>query len=71
MVTVRLIDMPVRIKGFTRPNPDGSYTMLLNSRHSRSTLANTYRHEMEHVDSGDFEQVSVDLIERMAHGGEG
>lgn len=70
MINVKLVDLPVRIKGFTRPNPDGSYTMLLNARHSRITQMHTYRHEMDHIDDGDFEQANVDVIERMAHGGE-
>lgn len=70
MINVKLVDLPVRIKGFTRSNPDGSYTMLLNARHSHITQMHTYRHEMDHIDDGDFEQANVDVIERMAHGGE-
>lgn len=72
MIDVRVIDMPVRIKGTTVLNPDGSYTVLINARHSYFTQRQACRHEMDHIDGGDFDgSDSVDAIEQRAHGGEG
>jgi len=70
MIDVRVVDLPVRIKGTTVLNPDGSYTVLINARHSYCTQRKACRHEMDHIDDGDFDgSDSVDAIEQRAHGG--
>ncbi len=68
-VNVYISDMPTSVKAFTVVNPDGSYTILLNSRHSHHQHLISYHHEMCHIENGDYDkQCSADLIEFYAHG---
>lgn len=62
-----LIDMPTRIKGQTVKNEDGSYSVFLNSRMANNQIKKTYRHEIEHIENGDFEKNNVQSIEMTAH----
>lgn len=69
MYTVRLLDLPNRIKGFARDNLDGSYTIILNSRLNLETQRKTFRHELEHIERDDFySDLAADRIERERHG---
>ena len=54
-IIIRLINLPTDIKGFCSPSPDGTYNVYLNAKHSHETLCKTYKHELEHIKSGDFE----------------
>ena len=53
-VNIQLRDMPCRIRGFTRANPDMSYTIVLNARLNHEMLMSVYLHEIEHIEGGDF-----------------
>ena len=65
MANVIYRDIPTALKAFTRENPDGSYTIVLNSRMSYDTQLRAYRHEIEHINNGDHDRSdSVDKIER-------
>lgn len=69
MTDVKLLDMPYSIKGFTRHNPDVSYTIVLNARYDHETLLKTYLHELEHIEHDDFynEEMTADGIEQKRH----
>lgn len=71
-VTTRLCDMPTGIKGFVRHNNDDSYTIVINSRLSYDIQRECYKHEMAHLQQGDFDhqELDVDDIEVEAHGRE-
>lgn len=57
-------DLPESIRGLTVANTDGTYTVVLNARHSQETLAKTLMHEVEHIKNGDVESVEgVNKIE--------
>ena len=57
-------DLPETIRGLTVANTDGTYTVVLNARHSRETLEKTLLHEVEHIKNGDVESVEdVNKIE--------
>jgi hypothetical protein len=60
-------DMPTTIKGFTRSNPDGSYTIVLNARFDYATLQKTCMHEMSHILCEDFSHYSADTVELLRH----
>ncbi len=64
-INVQYANMPTRIKGFIRPNEDGSYTVMLNARHSSEQNKHTLDHEIRHIKNGDYDDVdaSVDAIE--------
>lgn len=62
--TVIYADMPCTIKGFTRLTDD-YYTIVLNSRLSLEEQKETYRHELDHLQDGDFySERDADSIER-------
>ena len=70
MTEVRTIlqDLPVDIRGFVVTDENGDPTVVLNARHSRETNLETYRHELTHIEAGDFYRPeSVDEIEAQAH----
>lgn len=58
-INVLFRDMPCRIRGFTRANPDMSYTIVLNARLSREALLRTYLHEIKHIEGGDLYRVDM------------
>lgn len=63
-------DMPTTIKGFTNANSDGTYTVILNSRHSFAQHINSYLHELQHISNNDFETIfNFDELELIRHGG--
>ncbi len=65
---VQLMDLPPSIKGFARNNPDGSYTIILNSRLNLETQRKSMEHELEHIKRGDFYSGLVaDQIEKERH----
>ena len=68
-INTKETDLPPSIKGFTRRNPDMSYTILLNARLTHEARLETYLHELEHIKNGDFDrEEGADLIEAEAHG---
>lgn len=68
VVNCCMADMPTSISAYVVCNSDGSYTIILNARHSRERLIKSYEHEMKHILSGDYEKhLSADLIELTAH----
>ena len=67
MIKQELIDMPTTLKGFTRHNPDDSYTIVLNARLNIEQQRRTWAHEMRHIIHGDFEKEDVDAIELENH----
>lgn len=67
-VNVLLADMPATIPGYSISNPDMSYTVVINSRLNRERQLLAYQHEINHINSGDYDRrTSVDVIECYAH----
>ena len=63
-----MADMPTTIPAFVVSNADDSYTIVLNTRHSREQHLKSYAHEYHHIINGDYEKkCSADLIELWAH----
>lgn len=59
-VQVRLIDLPFDVPGFTVyyfDNGQVFYTMLINAGLNDEQHIETYRHEMNHIDNGDFDRM--------------
>lgn len=67
-VNVSLLDFKER-KGneFVVPNPDGSYTIMINSRLSYSGQLKAYQHALHHIMNNDFEKNNAQSIEYEAH----
>ena len=64
------LDMPTTIRSFAVKR-DEEYTIVINPRLSCEDRQERYRHEVFHIENGDFEkECSVDLIEMVAHYGE-
>jgi len=60
---VHFLQLPSRIKGYARQNPDGTYTIILNSRLSFEQNIKTYFHEMKHIKNNDFDKLTVEEAE--------
>lgn len=60
--------MPTKIRAYVVSNPDASYTIVLNSRLSKEMLEKSFKHELKHIQNGDYERrCDVDIIEINAH----
>ena len=69
-VNVRYSDLPATIPAFVKVNCDGSYTIILNSRHTHERHLLSYQHEMNHILNGDYDKkCGADIIEFYAHTG--
>ncbi len=67
-IFVRLIKLPHCMKGVSRENSDGTYTIVLNSGLTHEQQQETLRHELEHIENDDFRATeTADDIERMRH----
>jgi len=52
---VRIVDFPVcSCGGMVTPNPDGTYTVYINSRLSHAQNKKSMRHELRHMEHDDF-----------------
>lgn len=67
-VNLCMADLPTTIPAFVISNADGSYTIVLNAKHTREQHLKSFAHEMEHIENGDYEKIcSADLLELWAH----
>ncbi len=64
-----VIDLPTTIPGFAKYDPVSDYTtIVINARMCRKKNTETYLHELEHVNTGDFDcREDVDVIEGRSH----
>ena len=63
-------NMPTGISEMVSPNPDGTYTILLNGNLSYEKQYNAFWHAISHIKNNDFERVEtygVQTIETQAH----
>lgn len=67
VVNCLLADLPVSIPAYVVSNPDDSYTIVLNARHSHEQHLISYHHEMSHIENHDYEKSDSDLIEIHSH----
>ena len=69
MITTYITPMPGRIRSYT-VRKDEYYTIVVNENLSTEARMAAYKHELDHINRGDFEQKgSADLIEIFAHEG--
>lgn len=68
-VYTRLMNLPPRVRGFSRKNEDLSYTVVINSCLCKEVQQETYLHEIEHIKNGDFQETAVGEVELLRHGG--
>ncbi len=67
-IGVYLVDLPHGVRGYTKKNKDGSYTIVINARLSSEMQINTYDHEIKHIENGDYDyQADVGNIEKKRH----
>lgn len=65
MVFYRMVNLPMRVRGFTIPDSDGNYNVYLNDRLSESALQKTIQHEQQHIFRGDcYKESSAYIIEK-------
>lgn len=68
-INTKLLDMPTSVKGLSKKNKDGSFTILLNARLNCEQNRCTYLHELAHIENGDFDsELSIECLECMMLG---
>jgi len=66
--TVKMIDLPHSVRGFSHMDAECFYTIVLNSRLSAEMQRKTYLHEVDHIEKGDFcSRATADQIEKKRH----
>lgn len=68
---VNYLDMPTTVRGRTVPNPDGTFSIFINSKLSIKGQKKALAHEVRHIMRGDFDydkETDVQLVELEAHG---
>lgn len=68
-INVFYMDMPGTVKATSTMNPDGSYTIFINSRLNREQQSDGYIHELKHILQLDFEKKhdNVGVLEAYRH----
>lgn len=66
MINVIYADLPPRVKGFTVLKDD-YYTIVLNHNLTKEQNEATYKHELKHIENGDFNKINIQDIETLAH----
>lgn len=51
---VRVVPLPYAVRGMTVTNPDGTFSVYLNSRNTFEQDEKTKAHELDHIANGDF-----------------
>lgn len=69
-IIIRIVDMPLSLRGATVKDENGDYNMYLNARLSDEERGKAYRHEIEHIRQGHFyqERPVADLEREARHG---
>ena len=66
-VIIRVINLPICVKGVTVPHPDGTYNIFINSQYSIDVQRDTLKHELNHIKNLDFDNFdNIQLIEQRA-----
>lgn len=63
-------DMPSGAAELVAPNPDGTYTILLNGNLSKKKQVDAFWHAINHIRNDDFERVElcgIQMVESEAH----
>lgn len=66
MINVVYADLPPKVKGFTVLKDD-YYTIVLNHNLTKEQNEVTYKHELKHIENGDFDKIDIQDIETLAH----
>lgn len=66
-ISVKFVNMPTTIYGYTIKTPDDWYTIVLNARCSKQKNLETFKHECYHIENNDFDKEDVQEIEYNAH----
>ena len=54
IIIIRIIDLPVTVKGFTVKDENDDYNVYINARLSAAIQGEATRHELEHIVRGHF-----------------
>ncbi len=66
-VVIRIIDLPICVKGVTVPHSDGTYNIFINARYPIDIQQDTLKHELKLVENFDFDNFdSIQFIEQRA-----
>lgn len=54
-IIVRYMDLPGKCRGLVRRDAEGDYNIYINSRLSFDMQQDTIKHEVSHIENGDFD----------------
>lgn len=67
-IIVRLIDLPICVRGVTVPHPDGTYNIYINLKYNADMQKDILRHELCHINYGDFDNFEdIKIVEDRAN----
>lgn len=66
-VNIIEVDLPTTISAYVVSNCDCSFTIVLNAKMSFEHKRISYLHELAHIEQGDYDKDSADLVEIHAH----
>lgn len=64
---VFMYDLPAKVYAFSVLNGDLSYTIFINDDLSPDAKKKALKHELKHIERGDFYSHNVQFVEALAH----
>lgn len=69
-IIVRIIDLPMCVKGVTIPHSDGTFNIYINAKYSNDMRRTILEHELRHIKNFDFDNFDdIKIIEERAKSG--
>ena len=67
-IIIRIICLPIEVKGVTIPSPDGYYNIYINANYCIDMQNKILKHELRHVANYDFDNFDdIKLVEGRAN----
>ncbi len=67
MIYIREIELPMSVRGYTAPDPDGNYNIYINIDLSEEIKSKALQHELTHILGGHLESdLPVFVLEDIA-----
>ena len=66
-IIIRIVDLPVTVKGVTIPSSDGYYNIYINAKYSVRMQNIILKHELRHIKNFDFDNFDdIRIVEARA-----
>lgn len=66
-IIIRVVNLPICVKGVTIPHSDGTYNIYINANYSNEHQKQILKHELTHINNSDFNNYdSIEIVEKRA-----